>query len=844
MATVADPWPAAAEKLLKLLGLAAALWLCVDAGLGVPEPGLSTFGRPPDLFMLYWIGAFGAALLISRAQQRLQLARRLTLILLVATLLDGRMLPAAPGITAVLLGVTLVVAGPYLRVGPAARCTILALLLALPALFGGLHPHGGWIWMRDALPPLSMALLLPSLFQREETQSIVLLLLVVTAMAVVASGLDYFVLATRLDLPLTSLANTRLHILGLHPNLAVPHLVVATVLGASLTWCGRDRFVRTLGLLCTLTVLGGLFAVGSRTGHLGAALAIGLFIAARRGRQTAAEGAPSVVTRLARWVHPLAALAIVALLIVPAAGLNRQPADVHSSMATKAVSFRAAMWEVGQDTLAAAPWTGFGPNTFYVQGRFARSHQYDGLNKDDHPHNVVLAVGQSLGWGGLAALAWLVFSAIRRPRHDDPVTLAVAAGLLTVLAANAIDLGGATQSLYPALVFLLLGLRDIGEKETRPAPTGFELLTVVIGVAALCLGLAFYFGERDRQAVDDWVQQRLASPLDRPPAGTSREEAILGPPTVEELERVHSRLDWARTLLPYDPRVAAVQARLAQLTDDRDGALAATERAARLMQDFSELEYRRGRALLDAGSDLDEAAQALHRAMQLDPHGKYAWRVHLTLSALQARSGDRDAARDSLVEALILHPGAAAEVPRRDGVSGPLQLTPDAPGISVESLLDALQARREAVAKSDPAMGLRLALRPVEVAMALSEFELATERAHAALSDRPVYLASRLALIARAEGRWDDSVALLDSTYEGFHYQVLVDEMESRARATHFDAEAFEAVYARVLQSLPDITWEAASLARMLEARQRAAERQGEAHKASRLHDALTYAQR
>ena len=44
------------------------------------------------------------------------------LILLVATLLDGQLVPAAPGLLAVLLGVTLVVAAPYLRAGTTARC--------------------------------------------------------------------------------------------------------------------------------------------------------------------------------------------------------------------------------------------------------------------------------------------------------------------------------------------------------------------------------------------------------------------------------------------------------------------------------------------------------------------------------------------------------------------------------------------------------------------------------------------------------------------------------------------------------------------------------------------------
>src|SRR6185503_4113837 len=91
--------------------------------------------------------------------------------------------------------------------------------------------------------------------------------------------------------------------------------------------------------------------------------------------------------RWSQWTARLAAAAVALLLLMPLAGLGEtRITERTSSMVSKAASFRAAMWELGRDTFSAAPWHGFGPGTFLVQGRLALPGPLDGHPKDDHPH--------------------------------------------------------------------------------------------------------------------------------------------------------------------------------------------------------------------------------------------------------------------------------------------------------------------------------------------------------------------------------------------------------------------------------------------------------------------------
>ncbi len=505
----APPEPAGRSLVLwRWLGAACVAWLFAEAAFGLPRrAGVSTFGNPPELAIAWVACAAGFASAVVRARDRLTVARRLTLALLVAALLGLRMVQADPGLRLLLLGAALGAAAPWLRARPGAGVTLLALALAVPALMGTEFPQGAVLWLGYVLPPAGLALLLPACFGGRAAGRAAAAFVIATGAASLAALATYPVLAAGLELSFDAVLHTRLRFLGLHPNLAVPHLATTLVLGVSLLVAVERRW--RAPLLATLVpVVLALLALRSRTGLLTAAFGLSLLLI------------PRLPSRLAPWAHRLAIAAVAALLLFPLTGLSDARITQRSSdMVSKAVSFRSAMWELGRDTLSAAPWHGFGPGTAYAQGRYARPSRYDGLPKDDHPHNVVLATGGALGWPGLLGLAALFLAGVRRPRAGGLLAHAATSAALAMWAADAIDMGGADATLYPSLAFLLLGLRQAAlgtDVPGRGAPPGSALrrTACVAGLLLASSGLLLFAGA----ACEKRALERLDALADGPEA--------------------------------------------------------------------------------------------------------------------------------------------------------------------------------------------------------------------------------------------------------------------------------------------------------------------------------------
>jgi len=374
---------------MRWLAAAATAWMFLDAALSVPQHGgASDFGDPPEQVLLWAVAGLVWAVALLRTSDRSAVARSLVLALLCATLLGNRGVPADPGLVVSLLGVAVLAAARELRGGQAAWIAVACLAFAAPGLLGTRYPHGALQWLLFTLPALGLMPLLPALFPGRRAATPCQVLLLATAAFALLSLASYPALAEGLDLPLAALAGTRLRVMGLHPNLAVPLLVAACLVGAALAW-DRPGRARIVALGCLVPILAALCAVRSLTGLLalllGGALLLGSRLPGLWRRRTARLGA----------------LAVALLLLVPLAGLGETRITGRTaSMVSKAASFRSAMWELGRDTWHAAPWHGFGPGTFLVQGRFGRPGPLDGHPKDDHPHSVVLAVGESFGWPG------------------------------------------------------------------------------------------------------------------------------------------------------------------------------------------------------------------------------------------------------------------------------------------------------------------------------------------------------------------------------------------------------------------------------------------------------------
>ena len=804
---------------MRWLAAAATAWLFIGAALSVPQqPGVSGFGDPPEQALLWAVAALVWAIALLRAPDRGALARGLTAALLVAALLGERGVPADPGLVVALLGLTLVVALPLRPGAPAAALAAAALLLALPGLLGTVYPHGAWLWLLFTLPALGLLVLLPALFPGPRAASAALVLLGATAAFALLSLASYDELAAGLDLPLSALAGTRLRVMGLHPNLAVPALVAASLVGAALAWerPGRPRWI---ALACLAPTLAALACVRSRTGLL--ALLLGALLL----------GASRLPRRLSLWAPRLAAFAVALLLLLPLAGLGETRITARTgSMVSKAASFRSAMWELGRDTLAAAPWHGFGPGTLLVQGRFALAGPLDGHPKDDHPHSVVLAVGEAFGWPGLAALALLFLAALRPPRQGDRLGAGLQAALLAVFAADAVDLGGAQNTLYPAAVLILLGLAEArrrdeaGPAAAAPARAGARPLATLAAALLVVFGLLSFAGAAaKRQAAE-----RIAHDED---AGGA--------------------LARAARLLPLDPEVPELAARAAQSQHDRTSRVEQLERARSLLPDSSGLaqELAAARAAIDPSDPRVDAL--LDEALRLDPLGDRAWTLHRDRAVVHALRDQEGPAREALLAALLLNPAAGSELARQ-GEGGSLTLYPAGPahvGVPVAELRAELARRREAAtAAGDPGELLRLSLREVEVLSALEDWDEALAAAHALLGDERDYGALRLASIEMARGHAEAAVPALRSIPSQGSFWVATDLVEALAEAPGTTPAEFDAALAEALALMragaADAVFDLPSVIQLLAARQRWAERQLDAVTAVRCAEALDFARR
>ncbi len=827
-------------RLLRLGAAAATAALFADAALSSPtQPGLSTFGRPPELALAWALAGAALAVFVGAARDRDTLGRRLTLVLMGATLLGTRAVPGDPGWRLVLLAFTLGAAAPRLRNGPASLAATVAVLLAVPALLGASVPHRALLWLSFALPPVSLALLVPALFDRDSARTLMTTLVLATGFLVVAALFSYVQLADGLELPLSAVTSTRLRVLGLHPNLAVPHLVVALVLGATLLWSptptGRaDPIWNRAALLASvLVVIVALYAVDSRTGHLAAVGGLGLLgVGLYRGRGEA----------LTRWVWRGAVLVVGVVLILPATGLTDPTIDTtSSSMVSKAVSFRSHMWELGRDAFGAAPWHGFGPGSFHEQGAVARPGRFDGMATDDHPHSVVLAVGEGLGWPGLLALAWLALVSLRPPKRREPIQVGLAAATLVMWASNAADLGGAANTLYPALVFLLLGLRDASEitpgtpLHACPGARGALIAASLVGLLGLALGVEHVLLRRVGDALERHPVQ-VAAGLDT----TSRDA---------ELADAERWLDLADRLIPFDPEIPTTRAALFQRVGTSLDLEHSLEEALARFPRSAGLHHRYSLVLSQTDVAAPEVLEHMRLAVELDPWGTDGWRRHLDLAHLLMLRGEPGPALDAVVAALLVNPGAAADIPRV-GSGDDLVLLPAGPGrgaLPLTAVLGAVADQRRRYEDQDAAYAERFSKREIEVLISLGETDAAVARIRELLADSPLYLNFKLGDAYAASGRLAEArehYRLANETWpdgEAENFWLLTFELEVRSEQEPLDVESFEARVSDAGAVLADVVFDQAVLQRLLVARRRVAERGLDGESAARYTEALAF---
>lgn len=804
-----------AARALPLLGAAAALLLCADGGSLLWEPaGLSNFGRPPWLAVAWAFSGLATAAAVLVRRDRRENARCLTALLLAATLFGGEALPATPGALLLLTGATLALAAPWIRPGLSGLAVLAALGLALPACLGSEHPVGALHWAADVFPPASLVLLLPAVFSGSRASQAALLVLGATAALLVASLADYGRLMAVLDLGLTDAIVTRMRPLGLHPNLAVPSVTTALVLGATLVWNGTRR---GLALVLLAPVLLAVAAMQSKTGTLLAVGGTGLALALR-----VRWPFPAMVARVFAVLIPVA---VLAALMLPATGLtDRTITRQSSSMVSKAVSFRSAMWQLGRDAYASAPLAGNGPRTTYLQGEVAQAGRYDGLPKDDHPHNVVLAVGASLGVPGLVGLTLLLLASLRRGRDTRALGDAACVAAALHWVADGVDMGGAVATLYPSGVLLLIGLSAAARRtDDEPAP-GRGLAAGVVGGLLVVAGAGLAVQERNVRYADELLASH--------PMGVFLAQ-----------EEIAEPIDRAAWLLPADPRPWGQRAALAARSDDPAGRLEALEQALLRAPDRAGVVHAVALALSRDEPDGARGRDLLARSLALDPYGPQAWSRHVDAAQLAGHRDDETAALEHLVTAVLLNPEA---VTRAGWAAGRrvLRLSVDgrrAVEIPLERLFSELTRRRDDLAGVDPAYDARLRLREVEVLLALDLLDEADAACRELLSDNPGYLNARLAQSAMKRGDPEGAISFWTASKAVPGFEPLTFRLEASAQVSDPAGVTFDQELEEALALLPDVGFEAASLRRLTDARRVMAERRGQPDEVARWEAALAW---
>ncbi|RKY21183.1 MAG: hypothetical protein DRQ55_05255 [Planctomycetota bacterium] len=861
---------------LRLFGALAALLATTDGALALWQPaGVSSFGRPAWLAVAWLLTGLASAGWVLSRRDRGQIARCLTALLLAATPFGMGALPGSAGALAPLAGTALVAAAPWIRPSFGALATGAALLLALPACLHSNNPLGAIQWALTLLPPAALVLLLPAAFPGCRARQAALLLLGATACLATASLGDYLVLMHSLGLTPLEAAATRMRPMGLHPNLAAPSIMMALLIGAALA-SARERRGLTLLLLLPITLA--LAAMQSKTGALVALGGLAL-LAALRARWP-----------LARFIPAALAVVAIAALLLPSTGLTDGSITRRSaSTVSKAVSFRSSMWQLGRDSMAAAPWTGNGPRTTYLQGAVAQSGRYDGLPKDDHPHNVVLAVGADLGLPGLLGLALLLAASLRRSSRPELLADAVllAAGLHWI--ANGVDMGGAVRTLYPCGVLVLLGLSEAARRpgEAQPAlraaaeDTAAQSSRPAHGARSLVIGgvLLALFGARQsaQELLVVETERALAARTGSAAGGVADGEGATGgygavggegatggyggaggegaaggngdahrSDSVEVPARARQLSDLSAWLLPLDPRPWGQRAAIAARSDDLAGQLAAMEQALRRAPDLAEV--LRVVALLRARVDLDDPAvpTLLARALALDPYGPLAWQRHMDAALLAAHRGDEPLAREHLITAVVLNPGA---VGRAQWIASRHTLRLSADGrraveIPLQRLFAELRRRRAELAGRDPASDARLRLREVDVLLALELTDEADAACRELLADEFTSLYTRLAQTAMLRG--DHELAIEHWARSGSTgvFEARSWLLMALAQVTDPGSDAFERSLAEALPLMPDVGFQTASVRRLMEARRIISERRGLPREAARWQQAVAFLDR
>ncbi|MFT7464356.1 MAG: hypothetical protein ACI9EF_002711, partial [Pseudohongiellaceae bacterium] len=407
------------------------------------------------------------------------------------------------------------------------------------------------------------------------------------------------------------------------------------------------------------------------------------------------------------------------------------------------------------------------------------------------------------------------------------------AALVVTWAANGIDMGGATATLFPSSAFLLAALCEARSRDPAegkgpdravgsPSTQGLPWLWCAAGGLLVVAGLGRAQALNTLRQISATIAESTSdSPLDR--------------------TALDARAASAATGLPWDHRLPLLRSTLAQA----DPATAAEHmaHARALAPHIERLAHLQALLLSRLNVDDPRVVELLHEAKRLAPFGPDAWHLRMDMAAMAAHAGQAALAFDELLAAVRLSPAAVSRC-RFDARRRVLRLDAGrAAGVDIplDQLLDALEAEAKEIQGSDPSYATRLHLSLTQVLTLVGEDDLAEIQIERLFPDQPIYSLQQRTTAAVARGDFDTALQLHQASGPIVAFETSADRLLAQAFASEQDELAYAAALAISIDWLPDVLFEPENVSRMLRARQHWAERTGDTAAAQKLSHAIQW---
>lgn len=458
-------------------------------------------GRPPEL--LYWY--LGAAALTSAVICWISPERPMESFLLVALILAGpatrvllRWAPEGFEIAPVALALGAVAhaefrRGESLQLPPLAKPALAFLGAVLLASIFSTQQQTAWpAFGRTGLQ--SAAFIAVVLYFRREGGGRRFVWMAAMVATVIAAA-ELFIFWKFVNL--VGFANarlTRLESFGMHPNIAAPFSMVGSLVCVGAFFCARSWIGRGVAILSLIICAASLYLHKSGGATLGFAVGFAAILVCWLAAKSRSKILASIST--ASLVAAPAILVIAAIILpkfVPRLQGGGESGKVN-------IATRIEFWPAAAEAMFTNPIVGNGPRNVEAHAIYVKESVEANIDWSNHPHNLLLEIGETIGVPGLLAFLALVAAAglaarktfISNSGGDPPLALAGVGVIVGILADGFVDHGFAEFAILPDALWFALAWIAIGAPAPAAAADNVTKLAAPFGSIILSLGTTIF----------------------------------------------------------------------------------------------------------------------------------------------------------------------------------------------------------------------------------------------------------------------------------------------------------------------------------------------------------------